>query len=101
MDTTSELLKNYKDLRDLIAACGPNDRLLARLHLCEVELLARQVEQDYVMLKSVYPDPVELLELAKPLSSAGRRNLDKAAALSVEIEKLLAARQKGQKNRKH
>ena len=98
---TTDLLKDYKELRDTIAEYGPNERLLARRRLCEVELLAQQIEQDYLMLKEMYPDPIEFLDLAEPLTTQGRRNLEEAAAVDQEIEKLLGGSKSRRKKAKH
>jgi hypothetical protein len=101
MDTTMDLLKDCKELRDMIAEYGPNDNLLAQRRVYEAEVLAQQLEQDYLALKAKYPHPIEHLELAEPLTAEAKRNLDEAAAVNKEIEKLLGGSRKGNGEAKH
>lgn len=101
MDTTKELLKDYKELRDTIVEYGPNDRLLARRRVYEVEMRSQQIEQAYLALKSNYPDPIEFLELAKPLDAAALKNLNEAAAVNEEIGKLLDGSKRSRKKAAH
>ena len=57
--------------------------------------MAHEIEQDYLMLKEMYPDPIEFLELATPLTAAQLQDLEAAAAVDKEIEKLLSSPRKG------
>lgn len=101
MDTTKELLNDYKELRDTIVEFGPNDRLLARLGICEVELRARRIEQVYLALKAEYPDPIEFLEDAEPLSDAAIQDLIEAEAVHKEIDRLVNGSKKRRKKAAH
>lgn len=97
MNTTKELLNDFKELRDTIIEFGPNERLLVRLSMFEVELRARRIEQDYLSLKEEYPDPIEFLELAEPLSDADIQALDEAEGVHQEIHRLVNGSKKRRK----
>ena len=101
METTKDLLRNYIELQETIAAFGPCGRLLAQRRVLDVSMQAHQVEQEYLALKEKYPDPIEFLEMATPLTAADRRNLEKAAAVNNEIEKLLGASKRRRKKANH
>ena len=101
MNMTKELLNDYKELRDTIVEFGPNDRLLARLGICEVELRARRIEQVYLALKAEYPDPIEFLEDAEPLSDAAIQDLIEAEAVHKEIDRLVNGSKKRRKKTAH
>ena len=101
METTKELLKDFEELRDTIVELGPNDRLLARLSMFEVELRARRIEQVYLSLKEEYPDPIEYLELAEPLSDADLQALDEAEGVHQEIHRLVNGSKKRRKKSAH
>lgn len=97
MNTSKELLNDFKELRDTIIEFGPNERLLVRLSMFEVELRARRIEQDYLSLKEEYPDPIEFLELAEPLSDADIQALDEAEGVHQEIHRLVNGSKKRRK----
>lgn len=101
MNTTKELLNDYKELRDSIVEYGPNDRLLARLGVFEVELRARRIEQIYLTLKAEYPDPIEFLEDAEPLSVAGLKDLHEAEGVHKEIARLVNGSKRRRKKATH
>jgi len=101
MNTTKELLNDYKELRDSIVEFGPIDRLLARLAMCEAELRARRIEQVYLALKAEYPDPIEFLEHAEPLSDAARQALDEAESVHIEIGRMVNGSKKRRKKVAH
>ena len=88
---TKDLLNNYIELRDEIAAIGPSSRLIAMRRLLDISVQSYRVEEEYLALKEEYPDHIEFLELATPLTAADRRNLEEAAAVKEEIGKLLSS----------